>query len=53
MYNNIASSTGAGAGAGMLAMTGTNSLWLALAAFALIAAGTAVMRIVPRRTREN
>jgi hypothetical protein len=52
MYNNVATSAGAGTGAGMLAMTGSNSLWLALAAFALIAAGTAIMRIVPRRTRE-
>lgn len=53
MYNNIASSAGAGTGAGMLAVTGTNSLWLGLAAFALIAAGTALMRIVPRRVRES
>ena len=53
MYNNISSSAGAGVGAGALAMTGFNSVWLGLAAFALIAAGTAIMRIVPRRTRES
>lgn len=35
--------------AGGLAVTGTNSLWLGLAAFAMLAAGTAIMRIVPRR----
>ncbi len=56
MYNNISSSAGAGAGAGLLAATGANSLmesvWLGLAAFALVAAGTALMRIVPRRDRE-
>jgi LPXTG-motif cell wall-anchored protein len=38
-----------GAAGGVLAMTGTNSVWLALAAFALIAAGAALMRVVPKR----
>lgn len=52
MYNNISSSAGAGTGAGVLAATGADSLWLGLAAFALVAAGTAIMRIVPRRQRE-
>ncbi|AZC13705.1 MULTISPECIES: hypothetical protein [unclassified Microbacterium] len=51
MYNDAVSSMGAGAGAGALAATGFDSLWLGLAAFALIAAGMAVMRIVPRRRR--
>jgi hypothetical protein len=51
MYNHISSSAGAGLGAGALASTGFNSLWLGLAAFALVAAGTAVMRIVPKRHR--
>lgn len=36
---------------GTLAFTGSNSLWLALAAFALIAAGSAMMRVVPKRRR--
>ena len=53
MYNNISSSAGAGLGAGALAATGFNSLWWGLAAFALIVAGTAVMRIVPRRRGEH
>ncbi|MGV1009265.1 MAG: hypothetical protein ACOYBY_11750 [Dermatophilaceae bacterium] len=34
---------------GTLAFTGSNSVWLGLAAFALIAAGSAMMRIVPKR----
>jgi hypothetical protein len=37
------------AGAGLFALTGWNILWLVLALFALVAAGTAIMRIVPRR----
>ncbi|WP_207454625.1 hypothetical protein [Desertivibrio insolitus] len=45
MYNNVIPSTGAG----VLAATGFDSIWLGLAAFALIAAGTAIMRIVPKR----
>ena len=36
---------------GTLAFTGTNSLWLALAAFALIAAGSAMLRVLPRWRR--
>lgn len=34
---------------GALALTGSNSLWLTLGGFALLSAGIAVMRIVPRR----
>jgi hypothetical protein len=49
MYNNFGSSAAAGTGAGVLASTGFNSIWVGLAAFALIAAGTALMRIVPKR----
>jgi predicted MFS family arabinose efflux permease len=52
MYSNLSPALGAGAGAGVLASTGFNSLWFGLAAFALIATGTAIMRIVPRRQRE-
>ncbi|GAA3481531.1 hypothetical protein GCM10018966_060620 [Streptomyces yanii] len=47
MYNNPATTVGGGA----LASTGiglTTSVWLGLTAFALVALGTAVMRIVPR-----
>jgi len=48
MYNNVAAPAMAGSGAGMLATTGTIAFWYFLAAFALIAAGTALWRIVPR-----
>lgn len=47
MYNNPATTVGGGA----LASTGIGlmtSVWLSLTAFALVALGTAVMRIVPR-----
>ena len=50
MYNN----PGAAAGGGVLAATGLaggNFLWAFLAAFALIALGTAVLRTIPRRER--
>ncbi|MEU2550798.1 hypothetical protein ACWER6_17895 [Streptomyces sp. NPDC004009] len=50
MYNNPAATVGGGA----LASTGIGvmtSVWLGLAAFALVALGTAVMRIVPRGHR--
>lgn len=48
MYNDIAAPAMAGSGAGMLATTGTMVFWYFLAAFALIAVGAALMRIVPR-----
>ncbi|MGB3829697.1 MAG: hypothetical protein WA962_13065 [Ornithinimicrobium sp.] len=50
MYNNPSAPLAAG-GTGALAMTGFNSLWLILAAFAFLAVGTALMRIAPIRTR--
>ncbi|WP_175548710.1 hypothetical protein [Mangrovactinospora gilvigrisea] len=51
MYNNITSGAGAGAAAsgGALAATGASVFWWILAAFALVAVGTAIARIVPRR----
>jgi hypothetical protein len=50
MYNNPAIPAAAGAGSGTLAMTGAGDLfWVALAAFALLALGLAVKRIVPVR----
>lgn len=49
MYDNPSAPLAAGGASGTLALTGTNSLWLALAAFAMIALGTALMRIGPRR----
>jgi hypothetical protein len=48
MYDNPSASLAAGGSGSVLAYTGFGSLWLALAAFALIAVGTALLRIVPR-----
>lgn len=45
MYNNPAVPATAGS---TLAFTGSNSVWLALGAFALIAAGMAIIRILPK-----
>ena len=58
MYNNPAGSVGAaivgGAGSGTLAMTGAGDLfWFALAAFAMLALGLAIKRIVPVRAQAN
>lgn len=54
MYNNAlpataAGVTAAGSGAAALAFTGASFLWYTLAAFALLAAGTAVLRIIPKQ----
>jgi hypothetical protein len=51
MYDNPSAPLAAGGTGSVLAYTGFESIWIALAAFALIAVGTAVMRIVPRRQR--
>ncbi len=50
MYNNVtsAAATGTAASGGALAATGASVLWLVLGAFALVAVGTAIARIVPR-----
>ncbi|MFG2822404.1 hypothetical protein ACGFX4_23600 [Kitasatospora sp. NPDC048365] len=40
-----------GLATGSLAATGTGSLWLGLAAFTLVTAGCALMRLVPRGAR--
>jgi hypothetical protein len=48
MYNH-AGAVGAAAGASALPFTGFNAIWFVLAAFALVSAGTAILRIVPRR----
>ena len=48
MYDNPAAPLAAGGTGGALAYTGFGSVWIALAAFAFIAVGTALMRIVPR-----
>ncbi len=49
MYDNPSAPMAAGGTGSVLAYTGFNSVWLALAAFALLAVGTALLRIVPRK----
>jgi len=41
--------TGAAGGGAVLALTGLNVLWLLLAGFALLGAGLALLRMIPRR----
>lgn len=58
MYNNpagpAAGAFAGGVGSGTLAMTGAGDLfWFALAAFAMLALGLAVKRIVPVRAQKN
>ncbi|WP_155854352.1 hypothetical protein [Arthrobacter sp. MA-N2] len=54
MYNNPAAPAAAGLGSGTLAMTGAGDLfWVALAAFALLALGLAIKRIVPVRVEKS
>ena len=51
MYNNPAIPAAAGAGSGTLAMTGAGDVfWFVLAAFALLALGIAIKRILPVRS---
>lgn len=47
MYQKAAAGLGA-TGAGMLPFTGSNTLYLVLAGFALLAAGAALLRVVPK-----
>lgn len=47
MYHQAAGASAVGVGT--LAATGFDSLWLGLAGFALVAAGAALVRIVPKR----
>lgn len=48
MYNHTAAPAAAGVTGGTLALTGAGDfIWLALAAFALVALGMAIKRIVP------
>ncbi|MEV7663456.1 hypothetical protein [Paenarthrobacter sp. NPDC089316] len=58
MYNSpvtpAAGAAAAGMGSGTLAMTGAGDLfWFALAAFAMLALGLAIKRIVPVRAQKN
>lgn len=56
MYQNpgavLGGAAGAGAGAGVLATTGWDALWLPMAGFALVAAGMALLRTMPRRAKD-
>ena len=49
MYDNPSAPLAAGGTGSVLAYTGSESIWIALAAFAFIAVGTAILRIVPRK----
>lgn len=52
MYSNPSTALAAGAGSGTLAYTGAGDVfWLLLAGFALLAVGTALMRILPRKEK--
>ncbi|WP_162834282.1 hypothetical protein [Amycolatopsis circi] len=52
MYQKIGAASAAGVTGG-LAFTGVNAMWLLLAGFALLAAGTALMRILPRMRKNE
>lgn len=52
MYQKAAAGLGATT-AGMLPFTGSNIIYLVLAAFALLAAGTALLRVVPKLRRSQ
>ena len=53
MYNNPSAAGAAGIGAATLPYTGIDAIWLTLAGFALVAAGSAILRMLPvwRRKR--
>lgn len=52
MYHKVGAAAAAGATGG-LAHTGLSVVWLLLAGFALLAAGTALARIAPRFSRRT
>jgi hypothetical protein len=54
MYDKVLTAPAASVTGGTLALTGPGNLfWMALAGFALIAAGSALMRIAPRLRRQR
>jgi hypothetical protein len=54
MYSNPSAPAAAGIASGSLAMTGVGDVfWLGLAAFALLALGLALKRIVPVRSDKS
>lgn len=52
MYQKVGTAAAMGATGG-LAYTGVHVVWLLLAAFALIAAGAALLRILPKPSRRH
>ncbi|GAA3514528.1 hypothetical protein [Actinocatenispora rupis] len=48
MYHSTPVLAAAG-GAGTLALTGVDLFWIVLAGFALLGAGMAILRLIPRR----
>ena len=54
MYNNSMAPAAAGITGGTLALTGAGDvLWLGLGAFAMVALGVAIKRIVPVRAEQD
>lgn len=54
MYNNTMAPAAAGITGGTLALTGAGDvLWLGLGAFAMVALGVAIKRIVPVRAERD
>lgn len=49
MYGKSGLVGGTALGGSGLAYTGVNTLWLVLSAFALLGAGLALLRLIPRR----
>jgi hypothetical protein len=49
MYDKAIIGAGGAATSGALALTGASVVWTVLAAFAMLAVGTALLRIVPRK----
>jgi len=54
MYNNVTAPAAAGAAtSGGLAVTGASTIWIVLAGFAMVAVGSALMRIAPKLRRSR
>lgn len=53
MYDKAGVAGAAMGTGGALALTGANVVWISLAGFAMLAAGMAILRIVPRSTRSK
>lgn len=53
MYNNLSSSSTLAATGGGALIAGVHGLWWVLAAFAMIAVGTAMNRIIPKKQKSD